>query len=75
MSPSSNKYWAFVASLATTLALAEQLAEDGDAIAVYARDTWLIPCGRTVQEASQELLQAKRTRMAGAVEVLSRLQK
>jgi len=70
----SNKYWAFVASLATTLRLAQELAEEGDAVATAAFDTWLRPCASAVREASLETIRAEKARVAGAAEVLQRLQ-
>ena len=73
---SSNKYWAFVASLATTLRLAQELAEEeGDASATKAFTTWLRPCARAVREDGLEMTRADKARVAGADEVLHRLYK
>jgi hypothetical protein len=74
MMTSSNKYWAFVASLSHTLALADQLADEGDEIAAEALKTHLKPCSAFVRDASRDLLLSEQTRMAGAMEVLGRLQ-
>jgi hypothetical protein len=69
----SNKYWAFVASLATTLRLAQELSEEGDAVATAAFGTYLRPCASAVREASIKAIRVEEPRVIGQYEVLHRM--